>query len=92
LSFVADSWVELYDANGRRVFFDMGAANSARSFTVVPPVRVFLGYADGVQLEMNGALVNVPAEVRRGDVAHFTLEPGGRPRPAGSLARREVHS
>lgn len=86
-SFAEDCWVELYGADGRRVFFDLGAANSARSFTMPPPLRVFLGYADGVQLEINGEPVALPANVRRGNVAHFILDSGGRPRPAGSLAQ-----
>jgi hypothetical protein len=38
---------ELYDAGGR-ICFDVGAANSVRSFTAAAPVRVFLGNADGV--------------------------------------------
>jgi cytoskeleton protein RodZ len=77
LSFSADSWVELYDASGRRVYFDIGPANSVRSFTAAAPVRVFLGNADGVQLEMNGQAIAVPERVRRGNVARFTLDERG---------------
>lgn len=85
LSFSADSWVELYDANGRRVFFDLGVANSARSFTVAAPARVFLGYADAVQVELDGRPVTLVDEVRRGNVAHFSIDARGRLKPAGSL-------
>lgn len=88
LSFSADSWVELYDANQRRVFFDLGVANSARSFTVAAPARVFLGYADAVQLELDGRPVTLVEEVRRGNVAHFTIDARGRLKPAGSLTGR----
>lgn len=88
LSFSADSWVELYDANQRRVFFDLGVANSARSFTVAAPARVFLGYADAVQLELDGRPVTLVDEVRRGNVAHFTIDARGRLKPAGSLTGR----
>jgi cytoskeleton protein RodZ len=77
LSFSADSWVELYDAGGRRLYFDVGAANSVRSFTAAAPVRVFLGNADGVQLEVNGEAVAVPEQVRRGNVARFTVDARG---------------
>lgn len=86
LSFSADSWVELYDANKRRVFFDLGVANSARSFTVAAPARVFLGYADAVQLELDGQPVTLADEVRRDNVAHFTIDARGRLKPAGSLS------
>src|SRR5688500_19023453 len=86
LNFSADSWVELYDANKRRVFFDLGVANSARSFTVAAPARVFLGYADAVQLELDGQPVTLADEVRRDNVAHFTIDARGRLKPAGSLS------
>lgn len=80
LSFSADSWVELYDAGGQRFFFDLGAANSVRSFTALAPVRVYLGNADGVQLELNGQSVALPEQVKRGNVAHFTVDARGRVR------------
>ncbi len=82
LNFSADSWVELYDAGGQRVFFDLGAANSVRSFRVLAPLRVFLGFADGVELELDGRAVTLPAEVRHGNVARFTVDAHGHVRPA----------
>ena len=72
--------------NKRRVFFDLGVANSARSFTVAAPARVFLGYADAVQLELDGQPVTLADEVRRDNVAHFTIDARGRLKPAGSLS------
>jgi cytoskeleton protein RodZ len=80
LNFSADSWVELYDASGQRVFYDLGSANSVRSLTAAAPLRVFLGFADGVQLELNGQPVVVPAQVRRGNVARFTVDEHGQVR------------
>jgi hypothetical protein len=80
LSFSADSWVELYDAGGQRIFFDLGPANSVRSFTAAAPVRVFLGNAAGVQLELNGQSVALPEKVIRGNVARFTVDARGRVR------------
>jgi cytoskeleton protein RodZ len=77
LNFSADSWAELYDAGGQRVFFDLGSANSVRNVTAVAPVKVFLGYADGVQLELNGKPLALPDEVRRGNVARFTVDERG---------------
>ena len=81
LNFSADSWVELYDAGGRRVFFDLGSANSVRNLTATAPLRVFLGYADGVQLELDGQPVVLPDEVRRGNVARFSVDARGQVRP-----------
>jgi cytoskeleton protein RodZ len=84
LSFSADSWVELYDASGQRVFFDLGSANSVRSLTAAAPLKVFFGFADGVQLELNGEPVVVPAQMRHGNVARFTVDERGQVRrPAG---------
>jgi cytoskeleton protein RodZ len=80
LSFSADSWVELYDASGQRVFFGLGSANSVRRLTAAPPLKVFLGFADGVQLELNGEPVVVPEQVRRGNVARFTVDERGQVR------------
>jgi cytoskeleton protein RodZ len=88
LSFSADSWVELYDGNHRRVFFDMGVANQARGFTVAAPARLFLGYADGVQVEIDGQPVTLEARLRRDNVAHFTIDARGRLAPAGTLSQR----
>ncbi len=82
LSFSADSWVELYDAGGQRVFFGLGSANSVRSFTAAAPLRVLLGYADGVQLELNGEPLALPPQVRRGNLARFTVDARGQVRRA----------
>lgn len=82
LSFSADSWVELYDADGRRFYFDLGPANSVRSFSATAPVRVFLGNAAGVQMELNGQAVALPEQVKRGNVARFTVDARGQVRPA----------
>jgi cytoskeleton protein RodZ len=76
LNFLADSWVEVYDAQERPVFYDLGAANSARSLTVTAPARLALGNAEGVQIEVNGQPVAVPV-ARRG-VTHLTLDTRGR--------------
>jgi hypothetical protein len=72
--------VELYDASGQRVFFDLGSANSVRHLTAAAPLKVFLGFADGVQLELNGEPVVVPEHVRRGNVARFTVDERGQVR------------
>jgi cytoskeleton protein RodZ len=77
MSFGADSWVEIYDAGEQRVFFDMGATGTSRVVTAAAPLRVFLGYADGVRLELDGQVVAVPPEVRRGNLAEFSLDARG---------------
>lgn len=81
LRFSADCWVEMYEADGRRVFFDLGRANSVHTLVAVTPLRVFLGYADGVQLELDGRPLVPPAQARRGNTVRFTVDARGRVRP-----------
>jgi cytoskeleton protein RodZ len=78
LKFAADSWVEVYDANGARLFYDIGAADSSRKLTGTPPLRVVLGNAPGVTLDVNGKPATVPANAVRDDTAQFTINRSGR--------------
>jgi cytoskeleton protein RodZ len=81
MRFAADSWVEIYDASEQRVFFDMGARGTSRVVAAAPPLRVFLGFADGVQLELDGRPVTLPVQARRGNLAEFFLDAHGDVRP-----------
>jgi cytoskeleton protein RodZ len=54
LRYSADSWTEVYDASGARLFYDVGAANSVQTVVGTPPLRVVLGNASGVAVEYNG--------------------------------------
>jgi cytoskeleton protein RodZ len=54
LRYSADSWTEVYDASGARLFYDVGAANSVQTVVGTPPLRVVLGNAPGVSVEYNG--------------------------------------
>jgi len=54
LRYSADSWTEVYDASGARLFYDVGAANTVQTVVGTPPLRVVLGNASGVSVEYNG--------------------------------------
>lgn len=54
LRYSADSWTEVYDASGARLFYDVGSANSVQTVVGTPPLRVVLGNAAGVAVEFNG--------------------------------------
>ena len=71
LSFSADSWVDVHDAAGRRAFAGNGRANSVRTVAGIAPMRVYLGYASGVQLEINNRAVAIGPQFVSGDVARF---------------------
>ncbi len=72
LRFEADSWVEVNDANGKRLFYAMGKAGEIKSLKGPAPFDVVLGHAPAVKIEYNG----VPFDQKpytRGEVATFTL-------------------
>jgi cytoskeleton protein RodZ len=71
LSFSADSWVDVRDAAGRRVFAGNGHANSVKTIAGIAPMRVYLGFASGVQLEINNRAVAIGPQFLAGDVARF---------------------
>jgi len=71
LSFSADSWVDVHDAAGRRVFAGNGRANSVKTIAGTAPMRVYLGFASGVQLEINNRAVAIGPQFMAGDVARF---------------------
>jgi cytoskeleton protein RodZ len=85
LSFSADSWVDVHDASGHRLFAGRGHANSVKTIAGAAPMKVYLGFASGVQLEVNNHVVAIGPQFVAGDVAHF--EAG-----ADGVLRRDVHA
>ena len=85
LSFSADSWVDVHDAAGVRVFAGKGLANSVKTIAGAAPMRVYLGFASGVQLEVNNRAVAIGPQFVAGDVARF--EAG-----ADGVLRRDTHA
>jgi cytoskeleton protein RodZ len=71
LSFSADSWVDVRDAAGQRVFAGNGRANTVRTLAGTAPLRVYLRAANGVQLEINNHAVAIGPQYVVGNVAHF---------------------
>ena len=79
LHFSADSWTEVYDASGARLFYDVGTADSTRTLSGALPFRIVLGNAAGVSVEVNG---------RSTDVAKWALPDGS----AQFLINRSGHA
>jgi len=71
LNFSADSWVEVHDSAGRRLFAGNGRANSVKAIAGTAPLKVYLGYASGVQLEINDRIVAIGPQFVSGDAARF---------------------
>jgi cytoskeleton protein RodZ len=71
LSFSADSWVDVHDAAGKRTYSGNGLANSVKVIAGTAPMRVYLGFGSGVQLEINDRVVAIGPQFFAGDVARF---------------------
>jgi cytoskeleton protein RodZ len=92
LHFNEDSWAEVYDARGERLLFDVGSADSTRTVSGTPPLRVVLGNPAGVALELNGRTVSMPEGAARNVSIEFRINRSGRVAPshlAAAEARNE---
>jgi cytoskeleton protein RodZ len=78
LKFSAESWAEVYDANGDRLFYDIGPADSVKTFKGTPPMRVVLGNAPGVAVEVNGHAANLVSLIHTDGSAQFSVNRSGR--------------
>ena len=72
LDFTHESWVEIYDHEGARLFF--GLVPPARALNIVgtPPFDILLGYARDVRVALDGAPFDHTPHIRHG-VARFSL-------------------
>lgn len=68
----ADSWVEVFDARGERLFMSLARAGEVLSLAGTAPFSVLLGYAQGVSVEFNGHPFD-PSPYSRSGIARFTL-------------------
>jgi cytoskeleton protein RodZ len=78
LKFTSDSWAEVYDASGQRLFYDVGAASSAHTVKGPVPMRVVLGNASGVALEYNGRPTLIPSAVMPDGSVRLVINAHGR--------------
>lgn len=76
LEFSDTSWTEVYDATGKRLMFDNGVAGRVRTLTGTAPLKVTVGLASGVKLEVNGKSAVIPRRPGR-ESARFTIGPDG---------------
>lgn len=72
LDVAEDSWVEITDAEGRKLFFNLARAGTRHSMQGVPPYKFILGNAKGVTLLYNGEPFDTTPYERKG-VARFSL-------------------
>jgi cytoskeleton protein RodZ len=73
----SESWVEVYDSQGARLFYDVASANSVQSIEGRPPLRVVLGNAAAVSVQVDGQPREIPASAVNGEGARFVVNRSG---------------
>jgi cytoskeleton protein RodZ len=73
LRFEQESWVEIRDRNGRKIFSQLNPAGTVQSVSGLPPLSLVVGNAAGVRLLLNNRPVDLAPHIKV-DVARLTLE------------------
>lgn len=89
LRFSADSWTEVYDATGARLYYDVGAADTVHTLNGPAPLRIVLGNAAGVTIEVNGHGTPIARLAQPDGSAQFLINRSGRAVRARSAANGE---
>jgi cytoskeleton protein RodZ len=74
------SWTEIYDATGKRLMFNLGEIGRVRTVSGTPPLKVTLGNASAVTVQVNERPVVVPRRAGR-DSAKFSISADGQVQP-----------
>ncbi len=74
ISFTADSWVQIFDANGTQTLRGLFRKGDRKEVTGKAPFTVFLGYTPGVTLDFNGEPYDASQHTRRDSTSRFTLQ------------------
>lgn len=77
MHFAEDSWAEVYDARGERLFYDIGPADSTRTVSGMPPLKIVLGNPAGVSLELDGRPVALPDSAQHNVTLEFRITRSG---------------
>ena len=72
----ADTWVEIYGADGRQLEMDLVRAGNSRSYRDAGPFRVMIGRASAVVVHLDGEVVDLESHAE-GDVANLVLAEAG---------------
>ncbi len=71
-----DAWIDIRDADGRKLAFGLLRAGTRRELRGLPPLRLKIGNADAVHLQVDGHDYDLRPHMR-GDVASFRIEGEG---------------
>lgn len=67
------SWIEVYDASGKRLFYNLAPVGDKLNLSGTGPLQVFLGNAPGVSVELNGAPFSFGQYTQPNNTARFSL-------------------
>ena len=68
-----DSWVEVYDQSGARLYYDLAKQGENIALLGAGPFRLVLGYARDIDIDYNGAPFDLSRYINRDGLARFTL-------------------
>jgi cytoskeleton protein RodZ len=77
LELTDESWVEVYDSRGERLYYDVASAGSVQSVSGRGPLRVVLENAAGVTVEVDGERREIPDGAMDGERARFVVNRSG---------------
>jgi cytoskeleton protein RodZ len=67
------SWTEVQDADGNRLFFELMESGDEQRIKGRAPFRVFLGNAPAINIKMNEQPVDIRSYVRQNKIAHVSI-------------------
>jgi cytoskeleton protein RodZ len=76
LEFSEASWIEVYDAAGKRLLFDVGQPGRPRVVSGIAPLSVVVGLASAVDVQVNDRAIVVPRRANK-DSTRFTIGADG---------------
>jgi cytoskeleton protein RodZ len=74
LTFEQESWAEVADARGTRLYYGLGTAGRRAEMRGEPPFAVVLGNAAGVKVVVDGEEFKIPTKGRPGEYARFSVD------------------
>jgi cytoskeleton protein RodZ len=72
-TFEQESWAEVTDARGERLYYGLGTAGKHAAMRGEPPFAVVLGNAGGVKIVVDGEDFAIPAKGKPGEYARFSV-------------------
>ncbi len=69
----ANSWIEVFDANNEKVYYDLARTGQTLTLNGTAPFSILLGFSQGVTVEFNGVAFDPAPYSSRVGIARFVL-------------------